>query len=121
MSRTLRAHVDLPVDGMTCAACASRIERGLNGIEGVEASVNFALERAAVDYDPAAVSTDDLVAAVAAVGYAAHLPGAAPAPAPGDRLGLRVLVTAVLAVPVIVYAMAAGLHSTDAAIGSRSD
>jgi Cu+-exporting ATPase len=112
MSQTLRAHVDLPVDGMTCAACASRVERGLNGLEGVEASVNYALERAAVDYDPAQVSPDDLLAAVEAAGYAAHLPGDTAAAAPNDRLGLRVIVTAVLAVPVIVYAMASGLHST---------
>ena len=41
MSQTLRVHVELPVDGMTCAGCASRIERRLNGVEGVEASVNL--------------------------------------------------------------------------------
>ncbi len=110
MSRTLRAHVDLPVDGMTCAACASRVERGLNGIEGVEASVNFALERAAVDYDPARVSPGELLAAVEKAGYAAHLPGDHTAAA-ADRLGLRLTVTATLAVPVIVYAMVSGLHS----------
>ncbi len=112
MSEALRAHVDLPVDGMTCAGCASRIERRLNGIAGVEASVNLALERAAVDYDPGRVSTDDLVAAVEAAGYVAHVPGAAPARPEDDRLGLRVIVTAVLAVPVIVYGMASGLQST---------
>ena len=87
MSQTLRVHVELPVDGMTCAGCASRIERRLNGIEGVEASVNLALERAAVDYDPGRVSPHDLVAAVEAAGYAAHVPGAtsaAPPPTTGS-------------------------------------
>jgi Cu+-exporting ATPase len=111
MSRTARAHVDLPVDGMTCAGCASRVERRLNGLDGVEASVNLALERAAVDYDPARVSPRDLLAAVEAAGYGARLPGAEAAPST-DRLGRRVVITAVLALPVIVYAMASGLHST---------
>ena len=112
MSSALRAHVDLPVDGMTCAGCAARIERRLNGIEGVEATVNLALGRAAVDYDPGRVSLADLVAAVGAVGYVAHVPGATAHSLVDDRLGLRVVVTAVLALPVIVYAMASGLQST---------
>ena len=112
MSQTLRVHVELPVDGMTCAGCASRIERRLNGIEGVEASVNLALERAAVDYDPGRVSPHDLVAAVEAAGYAAHVPGATSAAAADDRLGLRVIVTAVLAIPVIAYSMASGLQTS---------
>ena len=112
MSQALRVHVDLPVDGMTCAGCASRVERRLNGIEGVEASVNLALERAAVDYDPDRVSPGDLVAAVEAAGYVAHAPGEPVAAPVDDRLGLRVIVTAVLAVPVIVYSMASGLQTT---------
>ena len=43
--------VDLPIEGMTCAACASRIERKLNTLEGVEATVNYATERATVSFD----------------------------------------------------------------------
>ena len=45
------AHVDLTVSGMTCASCAMRIEKRLNQLDGVEATVNYATERAAVDYD----------------------------------------------------------------------
>ena len=47
----------LPIDGMHCAACASRVERELNGLAGVEASVNFATEEATVEFDPARVAT----------------------------------------------------------------
>ena len=104
MSQTLRVHVELPVDGMTCAGCASRVERRLNGIEGVEASVNLALERAAVDYDPA----PRLAARSRRGGRGSRLRRAragrdAAAPPTDDRLGLRVIVTAVLAMPVIAY------------------
>jgi len=59
----------LPIEGMTCASCATRIQRKLNKVEGVEASVNYATEEAAVTYDPAVVGADDLVHAVEAAGY----------------------------------------------------
>jgi Cu+-exporting ATPase len=108
-----RSHLDLPVEGMTCAGCVARIERRLNALDGVEASVNLALERAAVDYDAARVAPGDLVAAVAAAGYTARLPDATdPTAQRDDRLGLRVVVAALLAVPVIVYAMAGGVQTT---------
>ena len=45
-------HVELPITGMTCASCANRIERRLNKLEGVTATVNYATEKAAVDFDP---------------------------------------------------------------------
>jgi P-type Cu+ transporter len=62
--------VDLPITGMTCAACASRIERKLNKQAGVEkASVNFATARAAISYDPAQTSLADLIQTVKNVGY----------------------------------------------------
>ena len=51
-------HVELPITGMTCASCANRIERKLNKLDGVSASVNYATERATVDYDAAAVEPD---------------------------------------------------------------
>jgi P-type Cu+ transporter len=70
--------VDLALTGMTCASCAARIERRLNRLPGVTASVNFATEQAAVRY-PAAVDQSQLVAAVAAAGY-----GATPIPQPGQ-------------------------------------
>src|SRR3954452_17336656 len=103
-TRTTRSHLDLPVEGMTCAGCVARIERRLNAIDGVDASVNLALEQAAVDFDVDRVSPADLVAAVAAAGYVAHLPGAEQT-ASDDRLGLRVVVAALLAVPLIACGM----------------
>ena len=45
--------IDLPVEGMSCASCASRIERKLNRLDGVHATVNYATERATVEFDPA--------------------------------------------------------------------
>jgi Cu+-exporting ATPase len=69
-------HLDLPVTGMTCANCAANIERALNKkVEGVtRASVNFATERAAIDYVPDAVTVDEIVAAIEKAGYGAILP-----------------------------------------------
>src|SRR5437868_7048285 len=62
--------VDLPITGMTCAACARRIERKLNKASGVErASVNFATSRATVEYDPQATNVSAFVEAVKAAGY----------------------------------------------------
>ena len=52
------AHLELPITGMTCASCANRIERRLNKLDGVSATVNYATERAAVDFDPAIVVTN---------------------------------------------------------------
>ena len=71
---------ELAITGMTCASCANRIERKLNKLDGVSATVNYATEKAKVSY-PGTVSTDDLLRTVEAAGYAAALP--AP-PAAGD-------------------------------------
>ena len=65
--------VDLALDGMTCAACAARIETTLNRLPGVQASVNFATESARVDYDRAQAGIDALLAAVTRAGYGAHI------------------------------------------------
>jgi P-type Cu+ transporter len=65
--------VELGLTGMTCAACAARIERVLNRVPGVHANVNFATEIASVRFDPAAVTTDQLLAAVARAGYGASI------------------------------------------------
>ena len=62
------SHVELPITGMTCASCASRVERGLNRLDGVTATVNYATEKATVDVDPKAVAPEQLVAAVEAAG-----------------------------------------------------
>ena len=64
-------HLELPITGMTCASCANRIERKLNKLDGVSATVNYATERATVDYDATAVEPEQLVAAVEAAGYSA--------------------------------------------------
>jgi Cu+-exporting ATPase len=66
-------HVELQIGGMTCASCAARIEKKLNKIDGVTASVNFATEKARVDY-VGDVSTDRLLQAVEQAGYSAELP-----------------------------------------------
>lgn len=113
--------VELALTGMTCASCANRIERKLNKLDGVTATVNYATEKAKVTYD-ASVTTDDLVAAVEAAGYGAALPeppasgdaGPAGGGAAGDdpvrALRQRLLVSAVLTVPVIAMAMAPALQ-----------
>ncbi|HMA45601.1 MAG TPA: cation transporter, partial [Frankiaceae bacterium] len=117
-ARTAPARAELAVGGMTCASCAARIERKLNRLDGARATVNFATETATVAYDPAAVTPDELVAVVEATGYTARLPQP-PAPAEpasadeardADRdeaaaLRQRLVVSAVLTVPVVVLAM----------------
>jgi Cu+-exporting ATPase len=67
------AHVDLALEGMTCAACAARIEKTLNRVPGVVAGVNFATEAASVDYDPRQASVEGLIAAVTRAGYGARV------------------------------------------------
>jgi len=108
-------HLELPITGMTCASCANRIERRLNTLDGVSASVNYALERAAVEFDPAAVEPTELVAAVEAAGYEATLPSAEPPAAPEEPdesapLRFRLIVSAVLSVPVLLMAMIPALQ-----------
>ena len=66
-------NIRLELEGMTCASCAARIERKLNKLDGVEASVNYATEEAAVSFDPGRVAINDLLATVEGVGYGARL------------------------------------------------
>jgi P-type Cu+ transporter len=105
------AQIELPIQGMTCASCASRIERRLNKLDGVSATVNYATEKASVAYDADAVAPDQLVAAVEAAGYTAALPAAdaADEPAPdGDAtraLRLRLVGSALLSLPVLLISM----------------
>ncbi|MBX5469580.1 MAG: copper-translocating P-type ATPase [Thermoleophilaceae bacterium] len=112
-------HVELAITGMTCASCANRIERRLNKLDGVSASVNYATERATVDFDPVAVAPEQLVEAVEAAGYQAALPSAEPqGPAHGEDaerdetapLRRRLLVSALLSVPVLLLAMIPALQ-----------
>src|SRR2546430_11630863 len=69
--------VRLEIGGMTCASCAARIERKLNKLDGVEATVNYATEEAAVSHDPVRVDADALIRTVEATGYTAAFPRAA--------------------------------------------
>ncbi len=73
-----KQRLSLDLEGMTCASCAARIERKLNKLDGVEATVNYATEQAAVAFDPGAVSVDDLIATVEAAGYHAAPAAARP-------------------------------------------
>ncbi|MER7752555.1 heavy metal translocating P-type ATPase [Kitasatospora sp. NPDC097643] len=104
---------DLAVGGMTCAACVGRVEKRLARIDGVSAGVNLATGRARVLH-PAGVSVGELVAAVERAGYSAELApsgaavGAVVAEEPADRW--RLLVTALLAVPVLVLSMVPSLQ-----------
>ena len=66
-----RDRIQLALEGMTCASCAARIEKKLNKLEGVEASVNYAIEEASVSFDPAYVQLEQLIRTVEAAGYGA--------------------------------------------------
>jgi Cu+-exporting ATPase len=108
--------VELAISGMTCASCANRIERKLNKLDGVTATVNYATEKARVSYD-GAVSTEELLSTVAAAGYSAALPAprsaAAEAPVehdPAAQLRQRLMVCLVLTVPVVAMAMVPALQ-----------
>jgi Cu+-exporting ATPase len=115
----LASQLELPVQGMTCASCANRIERRLNKLDGVQATVNYATEKAAVRFDPDTVSPDDLVGAVEAAGYHATLPatpGAPPAPNaeddddPSRALRVRLIGSALLSVPLLLISMIPALQ-----------
>ena len=116
-------HVDLPIEGMSCASCAMKVERTLGDVEGVTAAtVNFATGRAAVDFVPGAATREELADAVARAGYAVaptldhhgehgdehaghdHMNHAQ------DGLGLRLAVSGALTVPVVLISMVMALH-----------
>ena len=110
---TSTAPVSLAIGGMTCASCAMRIEKKLNKLDGVTATVNYATEQAKVDA-PEGVSVDELIAAVESAGYTAALPrvkGDASTDDEADEadetapLRTRLYASLALAVPVIVLAM----------------
>jgi Cu+-exporting ATPase len=107
--------VELSIGGMTCASCAARIEKKLNKLGGVVATVNYATDKAKVTY-PDSVAAADLIATVEAAGYTATMP--APAPSgidaadvnePGSdeagSLRQRLIVSMLLTVPVVLLAM----------------
>ncbi|MCX4684255.1 heavy metal translocating P-type ATPase [Kitasatospora purpeofusca] len=115
--------VELRIGGMTCASCAARIEKKLNRMDGVTATVNYATEKARVEFGPD-VSVADLVATVEATGYTAAPPRPAVADAAGTAgagesaesaddlaaLRQRLITSVVLAVPVVAMAMVPALQ-----------
>ncbi len=112
MSADAREHLDLPIVGMTCASCAMRIEKRLNKLDGVEASVNYATEQASVFYAPAKLGPAELVAAIERAGYTAPLPAREPgatatgrARRPGTRLRVRLMFSAAASLPLLLLGM----------------
>jgi P-type Cu+ transporter len=108
--------IELPIEGMTCAACAARIEKRLNKLGGVDASVNYATEKAAVTYDTTRVSHDALVSAVEQAGYSVRpveTEAAAEERDPAASLRKRLIVSAVLTLPVLLMAMVPPLQFTN--------
>jgi P-type Cu+ transporter len=112
--------VELEIGGMTCASCATRVERKLNRLDGVHATVNYATEKAVATV-PAGVTVTDLVRTVEATGYSAREPAPAsvrPGGAEGSvpeadevgRLRRRLVVSAVLSLPVLLVSMAPALQ-----------
>ncbi|MGE7436919.1 heavy metal translocating P-type ATPase [Kitasatospora sp. NPDC001175] len=118
-SGAVRERVELSIGGMTCASCAARIEKKLNRMDGVEAMVNFATEKARVDFAPE-VSVADLIARIEQTGYTAELPAPPAAPASPaaeagpqaepDPLWSRLLVSLALSVPVVLLSMIPALQ-----------
>ncbi|MGA5564078.1 heavy metal translocating P-type ATPase [Streptomyces platensis] len=131
---TAQARVELAIGGMTCASCAARVEKKLNRMDGVVATVNYATEKAQVSYG-GGVSVGDLIATVERTGYTARPPAPPPEPAGATRatgptdaaqaggadlytdpqadlhpLRQRLTVSAVLAVPVVVLSMVPALQ-----------
>ncbi len=113
-----RSRVELEIGGMTCASCAARIEKKLNRLEGVSASVNYATEKAVVS-TPADFDPEVLITEVEKTGYTAALPqppASAPVTEPEDRelvtLRQRLIGAIVLSIPVIAMAMIPPLQFT---------
>ncbi len=117
--------VELSIGGMTCASCAARIEKKLNRMEGVSASVNYATETAHVDVTDPTIDTEALLATVEKLGYSATLP-AVRRPGGSDEATdessadpetemwrQRLIVSAVLALPVLLMSMIPALQFTN--------
>ncbi|GAA3180748.1 MULTISPECIES: heavy metal translocating P-type ATPase [Streptomyces] len=118
-------YIELEIGGMTCASCAARVEKKLNRMDGVTASVNYATEKARVSLEEgSALETADLIATVEKTGYTAAVP-APPEPEAADAeeekpaddgltaLRQRLLTALVLSVPVILMAMVPALQFTN--------
>src|SRR5215208_2157888 len=112
---TDRREIALTIGGMSCASCAARIEKKLNQVDGVIATVNFATEQAFVDF-PNSISHHELVAAVEETGYTATLPRSAgqfASESGPDETGSwrrRLLISATLSIPVVLLSMVPALQ-----------
>ncbi|MEU2545462.1 heavy metal translocating P-type ATPase [Streptomyces roseolus] len=112
---------ELTIGGMTCASCAARVEKKLNRMDGVTATVNYATEKAHVEHVPE-VGVDALIATVVKTGYTAEEPAPPEPETPGEdgaadpelaALRRRLVVSAVLAAPVVLLAMVPALQFDD--------
>ncbi|MBF6263991.1 copper-translocating P-type ATPase [Nocardia farcinica] len=121
LNQPVAGRIELEIGGMTCASCANRIEKKLNKLDGVTATVNYATEKARVDFT-GDIAPEDLIATVEAAGYTAALPAPATTGEPESArveadptaaLRTRLLVSAVLTVPVIAMAMVPALQFTN--------
>ena len=121
---TEASSVELVIGGMTCSSCAARIEKKLNKLEGVSATVNYATEKAKVTY-AGSVTPQDLVATIEATGYTAALPAPKAGGAIGSAAGRtdenekddetavlleRLVICSVLSLPVLVFSMVPALQ-----------
>lgn len=120
-------HLDLGVSGMTCTSCSSRVERKLNKVDGVEATVNFATESASIEYDPSTSTPDSLIEVVRGAGYDAFaLTGEQEADSeetanPVDEaraqeakdLLRRTIISAAISTPIMVVSMLPALQFTN--------
>jgi P-type Cu+ transporter len=109
-----REQATLALEGMTCASCAARIERTLNKVEGVEATVNYATETASFTFDPSVVAPDQLTAAVDRIGYRARPRDEHAdhehAGHEHDAKPLQLLVALALSLPLVLMAMISPLQ-----------
>jgi Cu+-exporting ATPase len=96
--------IQLDIEGMTCASCATRVEKALNKVEGVEASVNYATERATVLGD---VPPETLLGAIESAGYHAHVHSEETPLGPDPMVSLRnrLLISAAMTLPVMILSM----------------
>ncbi|APT83621.1 heavy metal translocating P-type ATPase [Corynebacterium ammoniagenes] len=118
-------HIDLGVTGMTCTSCSSRVERNLNKVEGVNATVNYATESASVEYDSSLTAPEDLIKVIQGAGYDAYdanprtedadsLDDASPADVAREeeaaQLKRLTIMSAVLSVPIMALSMIPALQ-----------
>ncbi len=121
-AENLSEHINIGLTGMTCAACAMRIEKKLNKLDGIAATVNYATEKASIQFDPNLVDPTTMVTTVESIGYGAALPRAAgptqsapdDADDPGERrvrdLRQRLITATVLGTPVLLLSMIPALQ-----------